>query len=554
VQKIAFGFVPSLTDFAFVLPIGLLFFVLGGTGTLLADGDPGWHLRAGEWILANGRVPHADLFSFTRAGQPWFAWEWLWEAAFAGLHRWGGMAAVILASVAVLAATMCLLFRLAVRVSGNAVTAIALTVVACGASSVHFIARPHLFTLLFTTVFLWILETERRRAAAGERISVRWLLPALTVLWANLHGGFITGIPLTAAYGAGTILRDLSRGESARHAWLAGRSLVMTAALCLAASLANPYGYRLHWHVYQFLTDSFPLLHIVEFQPLDFHSPAARFFEVLLVVGCLAGAWSVLKRRFEHALVLAAWAHMALMSARNIPIFAILLTPIAALCIEEWLEGAVASQCGDVVKRSAKRLLRLGAETAAMEGLPRFYTGAAASLLALAAILYAPNPPEKFRPSYNAERFPVRAMTSIPDGPSRVFTADAWAGYLIYKQFPIRKVFVDGRSDFYGDSMEKVYRDILYARPGWRQLLDSYRIDAVLLPPDSALVSTLRLSTGWHPVYEDKTAVVFLAAHEFERAGANSSAARTARKSEVALPRAIRAAAVTNFNQERRGA
>src|SRR5436190_15823818 len=80
---------PSLADVAFVMPIVFLFGRLDGARTLLIDGDTGWHIRTGEWILSHGRAPRHDLFSFTRAGEPWFAWEWLSEALMAWLHRQG---------------------------------------------------------------------------------------------------------------------------------------------------------------------------------------------------------------------------------------------------------------------------------------------------------------------------------------------------------------------------------------------------------------------------------------------------------------------------------
>jgi hypothetical protein len=92
---------PSLTDVAFLMPLVFLFVRLDGAKTMLGDGDTGWHIRAGDWILANGRVPSVDMFSFTRNGEPWFAWEWLWDVMFAWLHREGGLAAVVLASTSV---------------------------------------------------------------------------------------------------------------------------------------------------------------------------------------------------------------------------------------------------------------------------------------------------------------------------------------------------------------------------------------------------------------------------------------------------------------------
>src|ERR1019366_2961095 len=76
-------FLPSLTDLAFLMPIILIFTKLSGARTLLGDGDTGWHIRTGEWILAHHQAPVSDMFSFSRPGAPWFAWEWLWDVLFA---------------------------------------------------------------------------------------------------------------------------------------------------------------------------------------------------------------------------------------------------------------------------------------------------------------------------------------------------------------------------------------------------------------------------------------------------------------------------------------
>src|SRR6266542_2233551 len=102
---------PSLADVAVLLPVAFLFARLHGTKALLGDCDTGWHLRTGEWVLANGQVPHRDIFSFTRADQPWFAWEWLWDVLFAGIFRLGGLQLVVLAHVLLLAGIFLLLYK-----------------------------------------------------------------------------------------------------------------------------------------------------------------------------------------------------------------------------------------------------------------------------------------------------------------------------------------------------------------------------------------------------------------------------------------------------------
>jgi hypothetical protein len=154
-------------------------------------------LRTSDWILANAAVPRTDMFSYTRPGEPWFAWEWLWDLGFAVLHQNFGMAAVILASVVVLCLTFVLLFRLTLRVCPYRFPAALVTFFAIATSSLHWWARPHLFTWLFLVMTMWILEWKRR----GERNRL-WMLPLLTVLWVNVHGGFFVVLLLLGSYAA----------------------------------------------------------------------------------------------------------------------------------------------------------------------------------------------------------------------------------------------------------------------------------------------------------------------------------------------------------------
>src|SRR4051812_50053375 len=81
---------PSLVDVFFCALLVGIALGPGGWQALLADGDTGWHIRTGEIVLATGAAPSADPFSFTRAGEPWFAWEWLAGGVVGGAWRWGG--------------------------------------------------------------------------------------------------------------------------------------------------------------------------------------------------------------------------------------------------------------------------------------------------------------------------------------------------------------------------------------------------------------------------------------------------------------------------------
>jgi len=541
---------PSLGDLAFIMPLLILFTVMQGTATLLGDGDPGWHIRTGEWILQNHRVPQTDLFSFTHAGQTWFAWEWLWDLTFGFIHQTAGIGVVLLVSMAVIALTMSLVFRQASRLSGNPVMAIGLTLLACGSASIHFLARPHTFTLLLTAIFMILLESRR-----GRFQTIFWIFPVLELLWVNLHGGFIAGIILTGAYAVGAVLLALTRGSGLTSAIRKNRGMLITTALCFAVSFLNPYTYHLHQHVLAFLVDPYSYTHIAEFQPMSFSHPAAKFFEPLVVLGAVSAAWSLVRKRFDHALLLALWLHLALMSARNIPIYAIVATPLIARSVRDWLI-LIGRRNGDsLAGRFARWFRSFGREVAHFDRLPRLHLASVAALALIASVLFAPNPPESFRPGFSSKNFPVKAAQYLGAPANRVLSIDTWGGYLIYAQYPSRKVFVDGRSDFYGDDFENTCADLLNARAGWQKLLEKYHFDRILLPPDIALVSTLRLTKEWRTVYEDKTAIVFEPVPSSPKMSEPSSAAFRAQRNDVAAISAIAEEAVTIPNHTvKRGA
>ena len=110
---------PSLSDLAFLTPTLVLFWCTTGVGWLLTDSDTGWHIRTGEWILKNSRVPVTDIFSFTKAGQPWFAWEWLSDVLMAVVHAHFGLAGIVLLSLLLLCSTSAFVYRSTLGESGH---------------------------------------------------------------------------------------------------------------------------------------------------------------------------------------------------------------------------------------------------------------------------------------------------------------------------------------------------------------------------------------------------------------------------------------------------
>ncbi len=159
------------------------------------------------------------------------------------IHRDFGLAGIVVVRLLLLGATSVCVYRSTLAESGHRSIAIVLTGLTMSASTVHWLARPHLVTPLFAAVFCWALNrTERKRTPA-----ILWTLPLLTILWVNLHGGFFVGIVLLITYAIAASAGELALG--ARHtASVRARTYLLTAGACAIASLVNPYGYRLHVH------------------------------------------------------------------------------------------------------------------------------------------------------------------------------------------------------------------------------------------------------------------------------------------------------------------
>lgn len=513
-----FRLFPSLTDIAFLAPILLLFLRLDGVKTMLGDGDTGWHIRAGEWILANGRVPETDMFSYTRAGEPWYAWEWLADIILGALHLKFGLAGPVYLGIVLLSVTSVLLFRLCRRHTNNDLIAIAVTAVAVGASSIHWLARPHLFTMVLLVVSLnWI-----DRSFANPRIL--WFFPPLVVLWTNLHGAFFLSIILLATVGAGLAVRELLSEKSAGFggAWAKSRMYFASAAGCGLASLVNPYGWKLHQHIYEYLTERYHFDHILEFQTMSFHSPTAMFFEALMVAGLLAAAWSANRRRFADALLLLSWIHLSLVAARNIPLYAIISAPLITRFLSEAFEALEAARVAPWLRNAASTLASYGLDFSKTDRIWRIHVTSAAGLLVLlAALAGAPADSRKLRSEFDPKQYPAAALSKL-DG-RRVFTNDEWGDYLIYKLYPKTKVFVDGRSDFYGGKFSLRYLDALNGHWEWESILSEYKVDTVLLPANAGLAATLKASSKWRAVYDDQVSIVFYAAADRTQRGAEKT-------------------------------
>jgi hypothetical protein len=522
---------PSIADCAFVSVLFWLFFFGQGATALLGDGDTGWHIRTGEWVLAEGRFPRQDLFSFSMQGRQWFAWEWLCDVLFALVHSAWGLPGLALLAGVVIAATAALLLRYMIWQGANLLLAIVAMLAVCSASMLHWLARPHMFTWGFLLLTLWLLEADRRRQACGQPGRAVWLLVPLVALWVNVHGGFAALLVTVGIYAAGGAAEQLWAAWDRRdeEPWLrlpaALKRYTLLLAGCAAATLVNPYGWELHQHIGGYLQSDFILNNIQEFQAPNFRGESLRVFEVVLLLGLLLAGRLLARREVTQALLIVAWAHAALLSVRHVPLFMIVAAPLLARELTVLIEQGA---------RSGNSWLKIlheiaedygGRSKAPSEAGPLLLNFVSLGAIALLAFLLATRADEpRWKAEFPAVRFPKLAADALGEriAGQRLLSTDQWGDYLVYRFHPEFKVFIDGRSDFYDPSIRDEYLVLMNGKWGWERALEKHRFDAALLPAGWALASTLKLDPRWRLLYDDGAALYF------ERAAAAATDAKPA--------------------------
>src|SRR5580658_352914 len=445
---------PSVSDLLFAAL--LLGFSCGALGRLLLrDGGTGWHIGNGQLILQTHSITRLDPFSATMSGQAWYAWEWLYDVLIAAIHHALGLNGVVFYTAAIMAATFVLVFHFAMRRGGSLPITLFLLVLSLGASAIHFLARPHVLSWLFTVIWFELLDSG---ATGADRKKERRLffLPVLMLLWVNLHGGFLLGFALLGVYLVGGVIRYFSCPERRAEIGSRLKRLGLVSVLTLLASFVNPYGYKLHLHVYRYLSDRFLMNHVTEFLSPDFHGVAQQCFAVMLLITIAALASARRKPGPTHLLVTLLAAYSGLYASRNLPVSSMLLTLMVAPMLSETV--ARASENSEIALWLRGLLSRVNNFGIRMEKLELRFQGHLWIVLAFVLGLWACmhggrlGSVQLVNAYFDDKRFPVEAAEVIAKRDIRepIFCPDRWGGYLIYRFYPQPKVVVDDRPVLFG--------------------------------------------------------------------------------------------------------
>jgi hypothetical protein len=460
----------------------------------LSDVDTFWHIRIGQWIFDNARVPVVDFYSYTASGQRWIAGQWLAEILLAlafNAAQWRG---VVIVSAAAFSAIISLEFiyllrhfRISVAIGWTALTALAIIP--------HYVARPHIFSFILLLSWVIILldsyDTKDFRPSTG-------VLCLLMILWANVHASFTIGLLLLYVFAGFSCYEKF-----VQHDYIRCRGISLTVLAVSASALLTPYGVDSALLVLQLMSMKFTIAHTVEFLSPNFQ--AYRYFLFYFVALAAGMAGLGVQLRGPRLVAFIMMMFVGLSHVRGLVMFFLLAPIILArpiLARATWLraEHLVDGQSSEAPNKLDPVLLYLMKRPVTMPAI----------FLALAAVVTVHSwheinigPPKDIAPDAAIDFVRRAGITG------NVFNSQAFGSYLIFEGIP---PFIDTRTPPYTDDFVRRYYNAVNLEDidGAFRLLDEYKVQWILLGPNDPLVKVLIRSALWNEVYLDDYSVVLV--------------------------------------------
>ena len=446
----------------------------------IADTDLWWHLRNGQTMFRQHRLPLVDTYSFTAAGSRWIDHSWLSELAYYGMFRWLGLRGVFLIfTVAVTALSLAVFVMCRKRTPDPLVAGIA-TIIGGLLAMVGFTPRAQNFGwLCFTAVFAILLRYRT------DRKGPLWLVPFVFCLWINLHSGWPMGIAIFAiVLLSGFVRADI--GQLTACPWSAreARLLALTMVASVAALFVNPLG----WHLVAYPFDVLVRQKLNvgmggEWASVDFNDMRGVFVLVALLAVFMAALLPQKRWRVDDAILVLFVLLCGLTHIRFLVMTGIVLPP---LLVGQF--GSISSY-----DRNSERHI-----------VNSLVIGAVALMMILGF------PTEQKLNQEMAQLFPVGATNYLQNYPQKgnIFNQYEWGGFIEWNM-PTINSFIDSRTDIF--EYNGILKDYVAISTfhDTQELLDKYKISYVLYPAQTPLSYFLSNNSGWECIYQDNQAVIY---------------------------------------------
>lgn len=462
------------------------------------DTDFWWHINAGRATISQQSPLLHDIFSYTRSDVPWINHSWLSEVFYYLIYKLFGSAGIMILVAVVATATTMIVFKL---LKGSVLVRAFLTVFSVLLMAVIWSPRPQLFSLFFLALLVWF---EQKLDKQRNNIYLI-VIPVLFMVWANFHAGFILGV---AYLGLVLFGKTIDYYLNPNKTDIKNKSIITSLKLLLFSgilTLINPNGINV-W-VVQFKTIGVSSLQdfISEWASPNFHELFQQPFLWVWLIFVFFISTGILSLPFEKIFPLIFFGGLGFISRRNIAPFAIIIIPLLSEVIVAFYDKTVK----DALSRKFIRNITLK-NTKPKPLLQKIINLTMIFIIAIITaikIVYLSNP--FVLQDYEEKNFPFQAVRNIdPDEymNRNLLNSYAWGGYISWYQ-PAIKVYVDGRTDLFGDDIILDWITMVNADSGWENLFNNYQIEWVILENDRPIIKELRINQ-WELVYQDNLSII----------------------------------------------
>jgi len=481
---------PAYTSFIFFLTI-VLFHFIGAHA--FGDPDVAWHIAAGDLIRETKSIPFHDSWSYTATDERWYNISWLFDACISFVFEKTGVSGVYAITLLVFSSAITIMANYTVKKGADLLAVLPLIIPVLLVVFFGTIARPHMFSVIFTIIFYISLHKYRENG----KICSLWILPIIMALWVNIHGGFLLAFPIIAVF-AGEALLNKNRK--------AVREYSLIVALCMLASLLNPYNFAVYYGAYRTFAGEFNT-YINEWKPVEI----GHNFPMTLLLGiilCLSN-FSDKRIALVDRVILVALLIMSLTTVRHAPIMALLAMPCLAIRITHLVADSRYSE-----KFSAKN-------SEITTDMLKPDVKILAIIMAVGAFIFIalPNPRDSLLEEpigFSKKDFPSKEAefiaTHYPN--LRFFNHYDIGGFLVYIWRGKIKVFVDGRAtSLYSEELLEDFREFANARGvGGRaeMIMAKYKFDGVIIPNARKEDDYWLWNPMWKLVYRGDAASVYI--------------------------------------------
>ncbi len=450
----------------------------------MLDPDLFWHIRAGQDIIAKGKIAVEDSWNYLYGGKVWVNQQWLVEIILAFLFNTGGFTGIFVFKGLVAAGAAYFIFKSTGEEKPSVSMFSACVITAIIAR--YFLMRTQLLSFLLLAALVFLLE----RFSPSRRIAP---LAVIFVLWANIHAFFGLGLMVLGMHSGASIFTDLIK-EKKLSALYTKENLISiaTVPLCALSTLMNPFGIRI-WQTAGSLFSQRQETLVSEWLPVWKYPLVSNlyffiYFGLLIFLGILF--WERIKLR--HLAVALPLIAFGFYSVRIMPFSAVATAPLLS-CLLAGLFEALKLDEGKI-----KRAYPLAAIL--------LVTASAAS------ISYRAANPVHISDRVYREDYPLGAIAYMKENglKGRIWNEFDWGGFIVFSSRDFRTA-IDGRTAvlLFPAGILEEWRDTVDVKAGWRERLEKGSPDFVLLYQDDFLSMELAQNPAWRLLYADEISALF---------------------------------------------